>query len=73
MSDMKSKGEVIQGFDDQDLSERIGKPWIQNSNRKIRMGIAGYGLCRFGFLQNPEGVLPSFPRMDHHRQVVSDR
>ena len=38
----------IQGFerssDDQDAS----KGWVSISDRKIRMGIVGYGLCKFG-------------------------
>lgn len=39
---------TIQGFertsDDQDAS----KGWVSISDRKIRMGIVGYGLCKFG-------------------------
>ena len=44
-----SGGKVIPGF------EKSGKPapadgkgWRSVSNRKVRVGIAGYGLCRFG-------------------------
>ena len=44
-----AKGKVIPGF------EKTGKPapqagngWRPVSDRKVRVGIAGYGLCRFG-------------------------
>ena len=41
-------GRIIQGFD-----ETIGNPetagkWTQTFDRKIRVGIAGYGVCNFG-------------------------
>ena len=40
--------DVIQGFDETDESARQGQAWSPVSDRRIRMGIAGYGLCRFG-------------------------
>ena len=59
-----ANGNVIPGFgeDDQHTRSEIranaGK-WEQKSDRKIRVGIAGYGLCRFGavfFYQNHPNV-----------------
>ena len=38
----------IQGFADIDSTERQKQAWEPVSDRKIRMGIAGYGVCRFG-------------------------
>lgn len=46
-------GNVIPGFGEDDKHTRTeikansGK-WVSKSDRKIRVGIAGYGLCRFG-------------------------
>ena len=38
----------IQGFDETDSTRRQHKAWQPVSDRKIRVGIAGYGVCRFG-------------------------
>ena len=38
----------IQGFDETDSTRRQDKAWQPVSDRKIRVGIAGYGVCRFG-------------------------
>jgi predicted dehydrogenase len=57
-------GNVIPGFgeDDQltrtEIQQNSGK-WERKSDRKIRVGIAGYGLCKFGaafFYQNHPNV-----------------
>jgi predicted dehydrogenase len=37
----------IQGFEEE-VNERTVKEWEPFSDRKIRMGIVGYGVCRFG-------------------------
>ena len=39
---------VIQGFDDTESSTDISKQWVQTFDRKVRVGIAGYGVCKFG-------------------------
>jgi len=47
----KTAGEAqvpIQGFDDTTSNADTSKVWQQTSDRKIRMGIVGYGLCRWG-------------------------
>ena len=55
-----ANGNVIPGFGEDDKHTRreikanSGK-WVSKSDRKIRVGIAGYGLCKFGaqfFYQN---------------------
>ena len=38
----------IQGFGDVRSNTRTDKAWEPVSDRKIRMGIVGYGLCKFG-------------------------
>jgi predicted homoserine dehydrogenase-like protein len=38
----------IQGFDETYSNTDTSKPWVQTSDRKIRVGIVGYGLCKFG-------------------------
>jgi predicted dehydrogenase len=58
-------GNVIPGFEEgsssgtgQAISEASGQ-WVSKSDRKIRVGIAGYGVCKFGahfFYQNHPNV-----------------
>jgi len=47
----------IQGFDDTSSNTDTTRVWQQTSARKIRMGIVGYGMCRwgaaFGFQNHP--------------------
>ena len=44
-----SGGKVIPGFENSGKpAPADGKGWRSVSNRKVRVGIAGYGLCRFG-------------------------
>ncbi len=38
----------IQGFDETETNARKGNEWQPVSDRKVRMGIVGYGVCRFG-------------------------
>lgn len=38
----------IQGFEEEKAKPRTSQPWKPVSDRKIRMGIVGYGVCRFG-------------------------
>jgi len=38
----------IQGFDETDAGKLKNKAWRAVSDRKIRVGIVGYGVCRFG-------------------------
>ncbi len=58
-------GNVIPGFGKDGGKNKAYKPgekpgkWVKKSDRKIRVGIAGYGLCRFGaafFYQNHPNV-----------------
>jgi len=39
---------VIQGFDDTQSNTDTARRWKQKYNRKVRVGIVGYGVCRFG-------------------------
>ncbi|MBI5093340.1 MAG: Gfo/Idh/MocA family oxidoreductase [Candidatus Hydrogenedentes bacterium] len=50
---------AIQGFEDTKSTTEKGKPWAPVSDRKIRMGIVGHGVCQFGAafdLQNHPNV-----------------
>jgi predicted dehydrogenase len=38
----------IQGFEKQERKEQPNKAWQSVSDRKIRMGIVGFGVCQFG-------------------------
>lgn len=40
--------EIIQGFDDTHTEVATQEKWQQKHDRKIKVGIAGYGLCQFG-------------------------
>ncbi len=49
----------IQGFEDKGTKPNTTKKWHPVSDRKIRMGIVGYGVCKFGAqfsLQNHPNV-----------------
>jgi len=39
---------VIPGFEETPVDSRISEGWAPVSDRKIRVGIVGYGACRFG-------------------------
>ncbi|MGQ9648978.1 MAG: Gfo/Idh/MocA family protein [Phycisphaerae bacterium] len=39
---------VIQGFEKEATDPNASKDWKPVSDRKVRVGIAGYGVCRFG-------------------------
>ena len=45
---LPSRGAVIQGFDETDAGELQDKPWEPFSDKKVRVGIAGEGVCDFG-------------------------
>lgn len=50
ISGLVAKGEekVIQGFDDTKTNIDTSQVWKQTSDRKVRVGIAGFGVCQFG-------------------------
>ncbi len=39
---------IIQGFEKATINPDAAKGWVPFSDRKIRVGIAGYGVCKFG-------------------------
>lgn len=43
-----AEGKVIPGFEETPTDSSRSKDWQPFSDRKIRVGIAGYGLCQFG-------------------------
>ena len=43
-----AKGQVIPGFEKTTTDPNASRGWRPFSDRKIRVGIAGYGFCRFG-------------------------
>ncbi|MBI4580292.1 MAG: Gfo/Idh/MocA family oxidoreductase [Planctomycetes bacterium] len=38
----------IQGFEKEPVDEDVSKGWEPVSDRKVRVGLVGYGVCRFG-------------------------
>jgi len=42
------EGRVIPGFESEGAPRRSGPEWVPFSDRKVRVGIAGYGQCKFG-------------------------
>ncbi len=44
----KKKKKPIQGFEETPTDPNASKGWKPISDRKIRVGIVGYGVCRFG-------------------------
>jgi len=44
----ESTKQVIQGFDETSGDTDLSKGWVPFSDRKIRFGIVGYGVCKFG-------------------------
>lgn len=44
----QEKGKTIEGFEEAPIDPNASKAWQPVSDRKIRVGIVGYGVCRFG-------------------------
>ncbi len=44
----KEDPKTIQGFDEVETNPNSSKVWEPVSDRKVRVGIVGYGVCRFG-------------------------
>jgi predicted dehydrogenase len=44
----KTGDKVIQGFDDTQSNTDTTKVWEKKYDRKVRVGIVGYGFCKFG-------------------------
>ncbi len=44
----EQKKTKIQGFEETPITPGVSKGWTPVSDRKIRVGIVGYGVCRFG-------------------------
>jgi len=53
----RAENKPIQGFEKTEADVSVSKGWKPNSDRKIRVGIAGYGVCcfgaQFGFQDHP--------------------
>ena len=45
---MESPGKVMMGYDETDLGQLDPTPWTPFSDKKVRVGIAGEGVCQFG-------------------------
>ena len=44
----RSEEKVIQGFEKEATDPNASKEWKPVSDRKVRVGIAGFGVCQFG-------------------------
>src|SRR5688572_21779757 len=53
----EEKKPVMQGFDETIKEEDLSKGWVSVSDRKIRVGLVGYGVSKFsaafGFQDHP--------------------
>jgi predicted dehydrogenase len=53
----KTEAPPIQGFEKSPEETKVVKPWVSVSDRKIRVGLIGYGYCKFsaafGFQNHP--------------------
>ena len=53
----KPEAQPIQGFEKSPEDTKVLKPWVPVSDRKIRVGLIGYGYCKFsaafGFQNHP--------------------
>ena len=60
--------EVIQGFEQEVANQEASGKWNPVSDRKIRVGIAGYGVCGFGakfhFQDHPNVTVAAVADMD---------
>ncbi|MBN2375637.1 MAG: Gfo/Idh/MocA family oxidoreductase [Sedimentisphaerales bacterium] len=45
---VRAQEKVIPGFEEAPVDPKVSKGWKAVSGRKIRVGIVGYGTCRFG-------------------------
>ena len=45
---MESPGKVMMGYDETDLGQLDPTPWTPFSDKKVRVGIVGEGVCQFG-------------------------
>lgn len=44
----RKKKKVIQGFDDKGSATDLHEGWVPVSDRKVKVGLIGYGFCQFG-------------------------
>ncbi|MFV1968676.1 MAG: Gfo/Idh/MocA family oxidoreductase, partial [Pirellulaceae bacterium] len=59
-SNTTANQQKIQGFEEEKAGSKTSKEWKPISDRKIRMGIVGYGVCKFG----PQFSLQHHPNVD---------
>jgi len=66
-----AEGKVIAGFEKTQADPNAAKAWQPFSDRKIRVGIAGYGLCsfgaQFGFQSHPNVEMVAVSDLDPAR------
>ena len=65
---------VIQGFEKEATDPNASKDWKPVSDRKVRVGIAGYGVCRFGaafsFQDHPNVEIVAVSDLDADKRVA---
>src|SRR5207248_1935527 len=47
-SEVHAEEKIIQGFEKTPADPNASKAWKPVSDRKVRVGIVGYGVCKFG-------------------------
>ena len=64
----------IRGFEQAVTDREASKNWTPVSDRKVRVGIAGYGVCRFGaafhFQSHPNVTVAAVAELDPDRRAV---
>ena len=74
MSPTNSDSSQIQGFEQAVTDTEAAKNWEPVSDRKIRVGIAGYGVCRFGaafhFQSHPNVTVAAVADLDPEKRAV---
>ncbi len=64
----RGEEKVIQGFEKAETDTEASKHWRPVSDRKLRVGIAGYGVCRFGlafgFQNHPNVTIAAVTDLD---------
>lgn len=67
-------GAVMMGFDEKELGPLASEPWQPFSDRKVRMGIAGEGVCRFGsefgFQNHPNSIVIACAELDAEKRAA---
>ena len=70
----EADGKVMMGFDETDVGALAPEPWRPFSDRKVRMGIAGEGVCQFGsqfgYQNHPNSTVVACAELDPKKRAL---